>query len=89
MGKEVAPEIESDRNNTSWMKDYSKQSKVEQNSKKPNTSQYRNEDFQSRTNNYSAITHRLKLETNNIYKGMPYDEWTKIYEEFVKKKLDA
>jgi hypothetical protein len=70
------------------MKDYSKQ-KVEQNSKKPNTSQYRNEDLLSRSNNYSAVTNRLKLETNNIYKGMPYDEWTKIYEEFVKKWITS
>ncbi len=74
------------------MKDYSKQPKAIENSGRyKNTSTaMKTEDMLSlsRGNNYSAMPSRLKLETNSIYKGMPYDEWTRIYEDFVKKKLE-
>lgn len=91
LGKETASEIEPDKN--VWMKDYSKQPKVSENpSRAKNTltgfGGKTDDILSSRSNNYSAMPSRPKLETNSIYKGMPYDEWTKIYEDFVKKKLE-
>ena len=90
MGKETAFESEPDKN--IWMKDYSKLPKtIENPSRSKNISTAMKTDDMvslSRANNYSAVPTRLKLETNSIYKGMPYDEWTRIYEDFVKKKLE-
>lgn len=79
--KDVVVEVEPDK--STWMRDYAK--KRDNFSKLAN----RNEDNPSRSSHsQSAIASRMKLETNSIYKGMPYDEWVKIYDEFVKKKLE-
>ena len=54
------------------------------NSKKTNTSSIQFKNGEDAASVSSARSRKNKQETNVIYKGMPYDEWQKIRDQFLK-----